>query len=167
MAKAKCKWRADAGEANCTSAAEDNKYDLCQPHYDEMIRRAKVKRESWKVAAMESNKGRYNLALGLAAAADASRDALILFATQASEVYGNKSVIVGHSRTNSVMYNYVMGKVKASQIPVPGWEAPHFVNGAIFTPITGLSLEAARLYADTYNNSLSESGIEDTVAIVQ
>ena len=116
---------------------------------------------------MESNKARYEIALGLQAAADASRDALLLFAMEAEEVFGDKSVIVGHSRTNSVMYNYVMGKVKASQIPVPGWEAPHFVNGALFTPIKGLSLEAARLYADTYNHSLSEHGIEDTTAIVQ
>lgn len=163
---AKCAWRPDEGETKCASTAADNRYTLCPEHYDEMIRRAKVRREGWKAKAMETNSIRANILNGLTAADKAGQAALLEFVAEGGEYTGPKSVVVGHSRTNSVFYNFVMGRVKAQQVRLPGWDHPQWANGAILIPARDMSMQAARKYADAYNATLSEYGIEDTTAIV-
>lgn len=163
---AKCAWRPDEGESKCASTAAENKYTLCEPHYAEMIRRAKVRRDGWKAKAMETNAIRANILNGLETAKSNGQAALLSHVAEGGTYEGSKSVVVGHSRTNSVFYNFVMGRVKAQQVRLPGWDHPQWANGAILIPVKGLSMEAARLYADAYNNTLSEYAITDTTAIV-
>jgi hypothetical protein len=162
----KCAWRPDEGESKCAESAADNKYDLCELHLDEMMRRAKMRRETFKVAAMESNQKRYGIAVGLHAADNAGRNALLQFVAEGGDWLGPKRVLVGHSKSNSTFFNYVTGNVKSNQVPLPGWEIAKFTKGVEYTPISGLSLEAARKYADAYNTALTAHDVADTTAIV-
>ena len=155
----KCAWK-----EGCTSTADENNLDLCAAHMERAIELRKIKVDGWKQAAMEKDKERYAMLLDLHNATTAARDALIQHAVETGDIAGDKGVTVVHGRTNSVLYNVLTGSVKSSTLAVPGWQTADFIKGVISEPIDGLSLEAARLYANTFNESLSKC--DSTTAIV-
>lgn len=155
----KCAWK-----EGCTSTAEENNLDLCDEHMTEAIRLRKLKVEGWKVAAIEKDKERYAMLLELSTAFDAGRDALIQLAVEKGDIAGDSTVTVVHGRTNSVLYNVLTGSVKSSTLKVPGWKTAGHIRGIINEPIDGLSLEAARVYCNEFNSSLSKC--DGTTAIV-
>jgi hypothetical protein len=130
----------------------------------EAIRLRKLKVDGWKVAAIEKDKERYGMLLDLHIANAAARDALLKLAIVSGDIAGDRGVTIVHGRTNSVLYNVLTGSVKSSTLAVPGWRTADFIKGVISEPIGDLSLEAARLYADTFNSSLSKC--DGTTAIV-
>jgi len=154
-----CTWR-----EGCTSTADENNMNLCSGHMERAIELRKIKVDGWKVAAIEKDKERYAMLLDLHNANAAARDALILHAVETGDIAGDRAVTIVHGRTNSVLYNVLTGGVKSSTLKVPGWQTADFIKGVISEPIDGLSLEAARLYANTFNESLSEC--DNTTAIV-
>ena len=151
-----CGWR-----EGCTETALEDK-KLCQVHLDEAIRLRGIKRQNWQMAEQERLEEYYFIGKAL----DTAAKSAVLEAMTAETVLGEHKVVVGHARQNSKLFNYVTGKTKASQVPVAGWETAPFIKGAINEVATGLSLEAARLYADEYNRVLSASDIEHTTAAV-
>ena len=162
-----CTWRPDEGELECTSTADDNSMNLCQPHFDEACRRRKAKVEGWKVIALETEVKRGKMLLSLYRANNDGRDALIVHAAESGDIAGDSTVTVVHGRTNSQLYNVLTGNIKSSTLRQPGWRTEDWIKGVILEPIDGLSMEAARVYANAYNDSLSECGLgEDTKAIV-
>lgn len=155
----KCAWK-----EGCTSTADENNLDLCSAHMERAIELRKIKVDGWKVAAIEKDKERYTMLLDLHNAFTDARDALLMYAVEEGDIAGDRGVTVVHGRTNSVLYNVLTGSVKSSTLKVPGWQTADFIKGVISEPISGLSMEAARLYADTFNKSLLECN--DTTAIV-
>ena len=160
----KCSWRPDEGQSACASTADENSLNLCDDHMAEAIRRRKVKVEGWKAAAIEKDAERYAKLLDLHTAFDAGRDALLNHALEIGDIAGDSRVTVVHGRTNSVLFNVLTGSVKSSTLAVPGWKTVGHVKGVINEPIDDLSLEAARVYCDAFNKSLSKC--DGTTAIV-
>lgn len=159
MSDTSCGWRSDTG---CEREAKEGN-TLCQEHIDEAIRLRKIKVAGWQ-AAEEERIEKY--AFILAAFNTAYHDAIFAVVDNVDDVHGDKEVVIGHSRTNSQVYNVLMGTTKVARVPQPGWESPKYVNGAINRIAKGLSVEAATVFANEYNASLTRQGIENTAAIV-
>jgi hypothetical protein len=82
--------------------------------------------------------------------------AVTSMAAEGGEVFGDVSVVVGHSRKNSRLFNFVTGGSKDSSVRVPGWTEADFINGTINQVADGLSLGAARVFCNEYNAVIKE-----------
>ena len=159
MENTSCGWRSETG---CERDAKDGN-TLCQEHIDEAIRLRKIKVAGW-AAAEEERIEKY--AFILSAFTTAYQDAIMAVVDNVDDVRGDSEVVIGHSRTNSQVYNVLMGTTKVARVPQPGWESPKYVNGAINRIASGLSVEAATVFANEYNATLSRLDIDNTTAIV-
>lgn len=163
MSDTSCGWTdRETGQPVCKRMAKDGN-TLCQEHIDEAIRLRKIKRQTWAAADAERLE-KYGFILSTLD--DAYKAGVAGVLALGGDTSGNKEVVVGHSRTNSQFYNVVMGTTKLARMPQPGWSSPAYVQGTINHVVSGLSAEAAHVFAAEYNAILDAAGIENTKAIV-
>ena len=143
------------------TALDDN--TLCEEHIAEARRLRAIKVQGWRDAE-EVRLEKYAFILSTFDSAYKAGVAGVLAID--GDVTGDSSVVVGHSRTNSQVYNVLMGTTKLSRLGQPGWESPSYVKGTINRLVDGLSPEAAQVFATEYNAVLSNGEIENTTAIV-
>ena len=157
MSDTSCGWN-DGCER---TALDDN--TLCEEHIAEARRLRAIKVQGWRDAEDERLE-KYAFILSTFDSAYKAGVAGVL--AIGGDVTGDSEVVVGHSRTNSQVYNVLMGTTKLSRLSIPGWQSPSYVKGTINRLVEGLSNEAALVFATEYNAVLDAAEVANTKAIV-
>jgi hypothetical protein len=141
------------------AAVKGEKHGLCEEHREEQIRLHQVKVQGWKVKRQERDANHLSI---MSVSNQAEKDALFAVATdkEIEEFHGEINVIAAIHR--GALMNFVLGLNKG-YVPQPGWVGG---GGSAFkTLASGLSLAAARKYADEYNTRLGDLGVTEIKAV--
>jgi hypothetical protein len=151
MPQDNCAWR-----EGCAEAAVE-KSSLCEDHKQEAIRLRKLKVEGW--AMKKQARDNEHLAI-VAILTSATMDALFTVAQTIEDAAGE--ITVSSVSQRGAFTNFLLGSNKG-YLPQEGW----YASGGMAQKdlVGGLSLEAARLFADEYNTRLSDMGVEGVTAV--